>query len=283
MKSLHDLEDLRTRLQARLAPGPVEDIRIFDALPSTNAALMAQPFASRPAAPILCWALHQTAGRGRRGRQWFSDPAQSLTFSLAFEAPIDPGQVAATLSPACGLALARALDRLSPGVRVKWPNDLWRRQRKMAGVLLEATHRGPLQRVVIGVGINLCWTRDGEAPTRDEAQRAAPAQPPGGLFDEPVDDAGRLQVLASAVAALCEAWQVHHDPLRSARRFDDWPAYDALAGQAVSLYSETRCMARGRIAGVASDGALLLHEDGRDDPAPTRHEVGELSLRAQGA
>lgn len=103
----------------------------------------------------------QSAGRGRRGRQWFAAPGESLLFSVVLRAQLSL-EHAALLALVAGLAvrgaIAAASDRLGrvPDVRVKWPNDVWVGERKVAGVLCESHVQGPnLVATIVGVGVNV--------------------------------------------------------------------------------------------------------------------------------
>jgi BirA family biotin operon repressor/biotin-[acetyl-CoA-carboxylase] ligase len=92
----------------------------------------------------------QTAGRGRRGRQW-SAPAGKALLCSAILAPL--GAEHALLPLAVPLAVCEAVESLAPlECQVKWPNDVWSEGRKLAGVLIEAQ---PPAWAVIGVGLNV--------------------------------------------------------------------------------------------------------------------------------
>ncbi|HEX4682812.1 MAG TPA: biotin--[acetyl-CoA-carboxylase] ligase [Gemmatimonadaceae bacterium] len=97
----------------------------------------------------------QTAGRGRMGRTWRSEPGAGIWLTL-IERPRDASALE-VLSLRIGLALAPALDGFASGpVRLKWPNDLYVGEQKLAGVLIEARWReAQPEWVAIGVGINL--------------------------------------------------------------------------------------------------------------------------------
>jgi BirA family transcriptional regulator, biotin operon repressor / biotin---[acetyl-CoA-carboxylase] ligase len=103
----------------------------------------------------------QTAGRGRRGRVWFSPPGAGLYVSvlLAPARAVHPDRATALLTLAAGVALAEAVERatgLAPAI--KWPNDLLVGRRKLAGILAEGvTSPGALglQSVVLGYGLNV--------------------------------------------------------------------------------------------------------------------------------
>ena len=115
------------------------------------------------------WTRRQTQGRGRGGAAWYAPPGV-LTASFVLDlGGTDERQVAPTrLSLAAGLAVAHAVEDVAPAaqVAIKWPNDCYLRERKLAGLLCETRARadGGLA-VVIGVGLNLAprWDMDAAA------------------------------------------------------------------------------------------------------------------------
>src|SRR6476659_4547957 len=97
----------------------------------------------------------QTSGRGRAGRRWASESGQGIWMTV-IERPNDPRAID-VLSIRLGLRAARALDRwdASP-VRLKWPNDLFVGEGKLAGILVEARWRANrIDWVAIGIGVNV--------------------------------------------------------------------------------------------------------------------------------
>ncbi|WP_338559087.1 bifunctional biotin--[acetyl-CoA-carboxylase] ligase/biotin operon repressor BirA [Erwinia sp. E_sp_B04_7] len=103
-----------------------------------------------------CVAEYQQAGRGRRGRQWFSPFGSNLYLSMYWR--LEQGPMAAMgLSLVIGIVIAEVLRSLGASqVRVKWPNDLYLNDRKLAGILVELTGKtGDAAQLVIGAGINL--------------------------------------------------------------------------------------------------------------------------------
>ncbi|OOF65393.1 bifunctional biotin--[acetyl-CoA-carboxylase] ligase/biotin operon repressor BirA [Rodentibacter sp. Ppn85] len=97
----------------------------------------------------LCLAEYQTAGRGRRGRQWLSPFAGQLIFSFYWT--FDSKRSIEGLSLVVGLAIAETL-----GVQVKWPNDVLFDGRKLGGILVEIANVGNgCLNLVVGVGINV--------------------------------------------------------------------------------------------------------------------------------
>ncbi|GAA3901439.1 MULTISPECIES: bifunctional biotin--[acetyl-CoA-carboxylase] ligase/biotin operon repressor BirA [Gibbsiella] len=103
-----------------------------------------------------CVAEYQQAGRGRRGRRWVSPFGANLYLSMFWR--LEQGPAAAIgLSLVIGIVMAETLQRLgAENVRVKWPNDLYLNDRKLAGILVELTGKtGDAAQLVIGAGINL--------------------------------------------------------------------------------------------------------------------------------
>jgi BirA family biotin operon repressor/biotin-[acetyl-CoA-carboxylase] ligase len=123
-------------------------VEVLPEIDSSNSELMRRARSGQHEATLLV-AERQTAGRGRMGRVWQSQPGDSLTFSLGLSlAPKDWSG----LSLAVGLSLA---ENLHPDIRLKWPNDLWLEDRKLGGILVEAATMGGRSHVVVGVGLNI--------------------------------------------------------------------------------------------------------------------------------
>jgi BirA family biotin operon repressor/biotin-[acetyl-CoA-carboxylase] ligase len=97
-------------------------------------------------------AAEQTAGRGRQGRVWTAPAGKGLLYSAILR-PLDERHLLLPLS--VPLAVSEAAEGLRPGIecRVKWPNDVWLEERKLAGILIEAKPQDGW--AVIGVGLNL--------------------------------------------------------------------------------------------------------------------------------
>ncbi len=105
-------------------------------------------------------AFDQTRGRGRAGRRWVHARGKGLALSVAMALGCDVRQ-AGIVPLAAGLAVAQACHALSvPAARLKWPNDVLVRERKLAGVLCELRRvPGAGEAVVIGVGLNVRQSR----------------------------------------------------------------------------------------------------------------------------
>jgi BirA family biotin operon repressor/biotin-[acetyl-CoA-carboxylase] ligase len=135
---------------------PVELISIID---STNQYLLDN--ADSLAQGAVCLAEYQAKGRGRRGRQWVSPFGSNLYFSMYWQ--LEAGMAAAMgLSLVIGIAAVEALEQLGiSGVKLKWPNDLYYKDRKLAGILVEMSGQaGGAANLVIGMGININMPQD---------------------------------------------------------------------------------------------------------------------------
>ena len=121
---------------------------------------------------LVIQAENQTAGHGRRNRQWQSEPG-GLYVSLALPRELTPPQAAAGWLPlvaalACADALAAQLELRA---RIKWPNDVVLEGRKIAGLLATAAGACTAPRVVLGMGMN--WLNTVEGIERGDAPPAA--------------------------------------------------------------------------------------------------------------
>jgi BirA family biotin operon repressor/biotin-[acetyl-CoA-carboxylase] ligase len=115
---------------------PGFSVEILPEIDSSNTELMRRARVGQHD-PILLVAERQSAGRGRQGRAWLGEIGDALTFSIGL--PYQPNNWS-------GLSL---------DVQLKWPNDLWRQQRKLGGILIEAASQGAQSYAVIGVGLNV--------------------------------------------------------------------------------------------------------------------------------
>jgi BirA family biotin operon repressor/biotin-[acetyl-CoA-carboxylase] ligase len=218
-------------------------VEVVPKIDSTNTELMRRARAGR-LEPVLLVAEQQTAGRGRLGRDWHSDvgtnqanPA-SLTFSLGL--PLSPADWSG-LSLAVGVSIVQSLH---PDLRLKWPNDVWLHDRKLAGILIETASLGDTRYAVVGVGINI-----------RPPQAAGLATPPAGLV-ELLPGIDAPQALLRIAPALVQALQAFEQQGFASfqTRFN---ARDALGGLTVSLSDGSSGVAQG----VDGIGALRVLTD----------------------
>lgn len=220
-------------------------------------------------APALCFAEYQTAGRGRRGREWSAAFGGSLCFSLAWQFSGQPAALTG-LSLAVGVVLAEALQVLGArDIGLKWPNDLYWDTRKLGGILIE--HRGEAGgdwRSVIGVGINLDL---GEAVRKQIEQPVCDLHEIYARLGTPMPSRNHIAaVLADALMDAMARYQTHgFNIFRPA-----YATFDVAAGHDVCLVQDSG-MTWGTAVGVDTDGALLVEYEG----GKHRYIAGDISLR----
>jgi BirA family biotin operon repressor/biotin-[acetyl-CoA-carboxylase] ligase len=249
---------LSARAQARLS-----GLELHQQLDSTNSEL-------RRRAPVLpsgyaCLAEAQSAGRGRQNRRWISPYARNLYLSLLWRFDAGP-EALSGLSLAVGVAVLRALHRLGvTDVGLKWPNDLYRRGGKCAGVLIEMTGEscGSCS-VVIGVGINVAMPPElGDAIDQPWIDLAA--------ADGQAVSRNRLAgtVISELIEVLAEFEHAGFTPL-----MEEWRRHDIVQGQPVVVLT-----AHGEETGVAcgidAGGALLVE----NETGLRRYLSGDVRLR----
>jgi BirA family transcriptional regulator, biotin operon repressor / biotin---[acetyl-CoA-carboxylase] ligase len=191
---------------------------------STNERAKELALAGAPGGLVVT-AAEQTAGRGRRGNTWFAPPGACLLYSALLR-PFD-AERAPQLPLAVPVALCEAAESVAPvRCQVKWPNDVWIDERKVAGILVEA--RPDEGWAVIGVGLNVAIPREDFPPElRETATSLLPTEAEGGL------PSGGAPGVRRALAALNEAlghWvEASGDEILNAYR-----PRDALAGRRIS-------------------------------------------------
>ncbi|MBE9516245.1 MAG: bifunctional biotin--[acetyl-CoA-carboxylase] ligase/biotin operon repressor BirA [Proteobacteria bacterium] len=239
------------------------DLHIHERLESTSRFLIEQEL--DPAQAAACLAEHQTAGRGRRGRQWLNTPYRNLMLSVARHLSLRPAELSG-LSLAIGVAIVEALRAVGyKDVGLKWPNDLLFEGRKLGGVLvdLQGESEGPT-RVVVGVGINLYLNED-DAGEIEQAWTDLRQLGP----DRPQRNRLAAEVVARILTLFAEFEADGFAPYR-----DRWQLLNAHAGEPVALLIGDRRI-EGVVEGVDESGALLL----RSADGVASYHAGEISLR----
>ena len=111
---------------------------------------------SSAAINIAVVADYQTAGRGCGTNRWESERGKNLLFSLLIHPEDLPANKQFQISMAISLAIVDALGQLVGDLSIKWPNDIYWRNGKLAGILIENTLKGNLiKESIIGVGLNV--------------------------------------------------------------------------------------------------------------------------------
>lgn len=115
---------------------------------------------SNPPEGTVISARHQTAGRGQVGSRWEGRPGQNISLSIILKPDFLLAQNQFLLSQAISLAVADVVAAHFPETKVKWPNDIYVGEKKIAGILIQNTISGShLRASVIGIGLNVNQTR----------------------------------------------------------------------------------------------------------------------------
>ena len=204
--------------------------------------------------------LYQNQGRGRRGKPWIAAPGHALTFSIGVW--IDCGvQDLAGLSIDVGVSACQALNGLGVNARLKWPNDLWVDERKLAGFLMELQGDQDQTFVVIGIGLNL-WPTLGI----DESTTSI------------IDASNRIwsdQDTVYLINALCSAIKDYSSRIPS-DRIKRYNEVSLLNGRAIKVTSGTSQIS-GTANGIDEFGRLRILNNGWTEYV----SAGDVSVRPQ--
>ena len=218
------------------------ECHFFDSIESTNLFLANRPFTKKVQ---LCVTREQTQGKGQHGRHWESKRDGSILFSIRRNFPQEYNLNG--LSLIVGLAIVKVLEQecLVEGFKIKWPNDIYFKGKKLAGVLLENQMQSKNQSLVIGVGINydLDQSMIFEVPWIDLTK-----------ITKTLPDIKLLTVeIINNILVMSEHF--------SAFGFDDfqldWKRYDMLQGKKVKC-TDLGEFFEGEVLGVSPKGALKI-------------------------
>ncbi len=209
----------------------------------------------------------QTAGRGRHGRNWISEPG-NLYLSILLRPSHWPPDSVSALPLLAGIAVAEAASEWGLEARLKWPNDVVAGERKLAGLLAEASSLGgEVDHVVLGIGVNLLAAPSGESATSVQAETGRAVKP----------DAAAAAVLFACHRCVGELVPRGSGPIVAAwrERAVDW------IGREVEVVS-AGVRVTGRFEGIDDTGALVLASE-RGRMRVVSGEARALRLAGRGA
>ena len=218
------------------------DCYFFDSIDSTNPYLARTKYSTKPQ---ICITREQTKGKGQHGRNWLSQKDGSIIFSM--RKSFNEGVNLNGLSLIAGMAIIKSIEeecQLS-GLKIKWPNDIYYGDKKLAGILMENTHYKSNQLLLVGVGINYQLVDTNE-------------------IDEPWVDLSRIlnklpnfqQLTASVInnTLIClEDFQING----LSNLLSEWHHYDMLKGVRIK-FRESNIELQGQIDGITNQGALKV-------------------------
>ena len=203
----------------------------------------------------LCLAEYQTAGRGRRGRQWLSPFAGQLIFSFYWT--IDPKKALDGLSLVIGLAIAEALN-----AKVKWPNDILLSGRKLGGILVEIINKNGLLNLVVGIGINV------KLPQSTEISQ------PYAQLTEQDPSIDREKILIKVIQRIYSRLAQFEEKGINEEFMQQWINYNEFFGDEVNVFTEQGAIS-GIEQGIDKRGYLKVITDEGEQ----YFNAGEVSLR----
>ena len=254
------------------ANGKTNTVEIHTLIDSTNSYLMRllskqnEEKDSNLSQGQVCLAEYQSAGRGRRGRQWVSPFGSHLYLSMYWK--LEQGLAAAMgLSLVSALAVSDAIKQeLNLNVQLKWPNDIYIDGVKLAGILIELEGQvSELSHSIIGIGLNLKMPEN-SAKDID--------QPWTDLQSHYQVDIDRNQLCSTIISCLIDRLTLHLEQ-GLAVMIDEWHQQDVFLNKPVQLITGDR-ITQGICRGINSQGALMLEVNGVIKPI----YGGEVSLRA---
>jgi BirA family biotin operon repressor/biotin-[acetyl-CoA-carboxylase] ligase len=252
MTSELDKTTLLQQIDNGLFPGGVH---LFDCVDSTNEWAGAELRQGR-ATPFVCIADQQSKGRGRRGRHWISPPGANIYLSIAWHFAL-PAEKLGLLSLAQGVAVIRALTNSGVnGAWLKWPNDVFVKHNKIAGILVETSQlRASSCNVVIGIGVNYRMPVD--------------AMPESGIRwtdvvhagSGPAPDRNSLAIaLITEAVTMCDHYQK-----KALSIFEELQGeLGALTGKDVNLHLDSGEQLSGTVLGINQRGELRVRVHGHE-------------------
>jgi BirA family transcriptional regulator, biotin operon repressor / biotin---[acetyl-CoA-carboxylase] ligase len=236
-------------LKKFLSKLPLGDVRYFETIGSTNDEALAWAANDTPDLSVVI-ADEQTAGRGRLDRKWFTPKGTALAFSIVLRPTPEERPHLTRVVGLAALAAAEALRKGGLDARIKWPNDILIRERKVCGILIESVWSGDdVDCVVIGIGVNVF---QGAIPPAELLQFPATS-----LESELGQAPEREEILRDILAALIDL----RPRLGTDEFLKQWEDLLALRGEAVQVEMEKTPEVTGQISGLESDGSLVIRNE----------------------
>ena len=256
----HSLELLsQTKINSFLSPATrnlITSLEIHDSINSTNSHLNhhAEHYSHQTTTKkgVVCLAEYQTAGRGRRGRNWVSPFGSNIYLSTLWFFQQGPASING-LSLAIGIAVIRALGECGINdIGLKWPNDIYWKNKKLAGILIEVSGEstGPC-RAVIGLGVNLYLPKEAAQHITQDWTDLSQIMSDHTLIRNKLT-AALLNQLMPMIASF------EKDTL--ANYLDEWRHFDCMKGKYVNIFMGKHTFT-GVVKGINNEGLLMLEDE----------------------
>ena len=221
----------------------------FDQLDSTNAYLQRM----QSEHDIRNWVVsadEQTAGKGMGSNGWESETGKNLTFSLAVDMGFLPAERQFLLSEAVALGIIEVLDKTLPTeqLSIKWPNDIYYGNCKLAGILINSTIKANMMDLsIIGIGLNVNQMQFQDWPTHPISLKMIT----GKEYDlKPMLEQIASQVIKKVELLKSDPTSIEQDYLKRLFRYQTWADYE-VGGNVRRLF----------MTGIDSFGRLMLVDE----------------------
>ncbi len=239
----------------------------FEQLSSTNSWLLEQT-KTMDIHGYVCVADSQTAGVGRSGKQWLASDSSNILMSVAYRFDLKLPELS-SLSLITGIALVDVLEELGvSNLAVKWPNDVYLGDEKLAGILIQTQKCGDSGYMsIIGIGLNI---------ELDQCTKQQISQPVADLSNSGLAVNDRELIIAKTLWRL----KIYFDRFAQNGLKDfvnRWNQIDYLKDQKIVL-SQVNQHINGKYLGISDEGALLIK---LPDKSIEAHYFGEISVRRE--
>jgi BirA family biotin operon repressor/biotin-[acetyl-CoA-carboxylase] ligase len=194
----------------------------------------------------------QTAGRGRMQREWLSPDRRNLYFSVLLRPPAPVVRIP-QLALVVGISIRETVAQIAPllDVRIKWPNDVYLKRKKLGGVLCEMSAESDcIRHVVVGVGLNVNM----RATDFTDGLRKTASSLRIGMGGKKINRADLLAKLLYRMEKDYDTW-LHSEDLEPFMA--QWAQYSMLEGMKITVEQPGRTLA-GTVKGISPTGELLL-------------------------
>ena len=242
------------------------NLQVYPSISSTNTVL--KGMAEEGAGEGLCLiAGEQTAGRGRRGRSFYSPPNSGIYMSILLR-PAMQAVDATSITACAAVAVAEAIESLAPmEAGIMWVNDIYVDGRKVCGILTEASldcESGQVNYLIVGIGIN---TRVPDAYFPEELRNIA-----GSAFgDKPIPEL-RCRLAAGVLDRLMQ----YYEKLADKAWFEEYRRRSLVLGKPVNILSPGREPEKAEALDLDGDFALIVRTEAGE---LRRLNSGEVSIR----
>lgn len=209
----------------------------------------------------------QTKGRGRQSKNWFSPPGCNIYLSLSWQFPFG-GERLSGLSLAIGLGIAECFEYFGvPKLQIKWPNDIYCRDKKIAGVLIDIHAPSPTQTsVVIGIGINVSLSKHKNININQDWTD---------FLSEGITSISRNMIISKLLNILIEKTLPQFEQFGWEVFLQSWEVFDYLKSRTVQVQLPTRTLT-GEALGIDQTGALRVLIDQKE----CIFNAGDVSVRS---